>query len=693
MKDGQRLRSIRNIGIMAHIDAGKTTTTERILFYTGRVHRIGEVDDGAATMDWMELEKERGITITSAATTCFWRDYRINIIDTPGHVDFTVEVERSLRVLDGAVVIFCAVGGVEPQSETVWRQADRYRIPRVAFINKMDRVGADYDQAVSMMRTRLGAHPVPIQLPIGSEDLFAGIIDLIKMKAVVYDESTQGATFHEEEIPRDLVDRARRDREGLLEAISHYDEGVLERYSAGEKITAQEVRQALRSATIDTKLVPVLCGAAIRNKGVQRLLDAVVDFLPSPTDVPPMIGTNPKTGEIEERKADAREPLAALTFKIQSDPFAGKLAFTRIYSGRLRSGLRVYNTANERRERITRLLSMHANNREEVESASAGDIVAIVGLRSVRTGHTLCDERHPITLETMQFPEPVMSVAIEPKTKADEDRLSTAMRKLEEEDPTFTVRLDPETGQTIISGMGELHLEVLVDRMLRESAVGANVGKPQVSYKETILEAASGEGRFIRQTGGKGQYGHVVLDLEPRGRGQGFEFVDALRGEVVPREFVPSIEQGIRGAMENGVLGGYPVVDVRAILKNGSYHEVDSSEIAFKIAGAMAFEDAARNAHPILLEPLMNVEIVVPEVYVGDILGDLNGRRGRIMGIAARKDRQVIAAVVPLSEMFGYATTLRSLSQGRAHHAMQFAQYAEMPQVLADRLLTRIQRR
>ena len=678
---------IRNIGIMAHIDAGKTTTTERILFYSGRVHRIGEVHDGAATMDWMEQEKERGITITSAATTVKWRDAEINIIDTPGHVDFTVEVERSLRVLDGAVALFCGVGGVEPQSETVWRQADKYNVPRIAFVNKMDRVGADFFGVMEEMRKRLGANPVPLQLPIGSGELFNGIIDLVEMKAVLYNESTLGKLYEEAEIPKGLVEQSEEYRNNILEAVADYDEELMVKYLEGEEITVPELKSAIRKATIDGKITPVFCGSAFKNKGVQRLMDGIIDYLPSPLDKGAVVGINPKTGEEVKREPKDDAPFAALAFKIQTDPYVGRLTYIRIYSGQLDSGSYVYNTNSEKKERVARILRMHANHREDIQAARAGDIVAIVGLKNTKTGDTLSDPKHLIRLESMQFPEPVISVAVEPKTKADQDKLSQSLAKLSDEDPTFRVRTDEETGQTIISGMGELHLEIIVDRLLREFKVGANIGQPQVAYKETITKEVVAEGKFIRQSGGRGQYGHVKIEMGPNEPGKGFEFIDAIVGGVIPREYIPSVKAGIEDAMKNGVLAGYPVEDIRVKLIDGSYHEVDSSEMAFKIAGSMAFQEGARKAGPVLLEPIFSIEIVVPEEYLGDVIGDLNSRRGKISGILPRKDAQVVSGMVPLSEMFGYATQLRSITQGRAIYTMQFSHYEKVPEQIAKELI------
>ena len=683
------LERTRNIGIMAHIDAGKTTTTERILYYTGITYKIGEVHEGTATMDWMVQEQERGITITSAATTCAWRDHRINIIDTPGHVDFTIEVERSLRVLDSAVAVFCSVGGVEPQSETVWRQADKYRVPRIAFINKMDRVGADFFRGVRMIRERLRANAVPIQLPIGKEETFRGVIDLVAMKAVLWDEDTLGARYRTEEIPQEYLAAAEQYREELLEAVADSDERLLEKYLEGQWISEGEIRQAIRKATLDIKIVPVLCGAAFKNKGVQPLLDAVVDYLPAPTDIHPVQGINPNTHAIATRAADDKAPFSALAFKIMTDPFVGTLTFMRVYSGTMESGSYVYNSTKGKKERIGRLLKMHANKREDIKEVYAGDIVAAVGLRDSTTGDTLCDESHPIVLEAIEFPAPVISIAIEPKTKADQDKLGISLQKLATEDPSFHVATDRETGQTIISGMGELHLEIIVDRLLREFKVDANVGKPQVAYKETIRRAIEREGKFVRQTGGRGQYGHVELRVEPLPPGKGFEFVDATKGGVIPREYIPAVERGVRNAMEAGTVAGYPMVDIKATLLDGSYHEVDSSEIAFKIAASMAFKEATSKASPVILEPIMAVEVVVPEDFMGDVIGDLNSRRGKIQGMQARAGAQVIAAQVPLSEMFGYATDLRSMTQGRATFTMQFSHYEPVPQPISEEITAR----
>ena len=681
---------IRNIGIMAHIDAGKTTTTERILYYTGRTHRMGEVDAGSTEMDWMEQEKERGITITAASTTCFWRDHQINIIDTPGHVDFTVEVERSLRVLDGAVIVFDAVSGVEPQSETVWRQADKYHVPRVAFINKMDRVGADFFMSLQSIAERLGASPVPLQLPLGQEADFAGIIDLIRMQAVVWEEETLGARIQMQEIPAALTDRALQYREKLLEAVAEQDESLLKKYVEGGQISEEEIRAAIRKATLALKVTPVLCGAAFRNKGVQPLLDAVVDFLPSPADLPPVTGVNPKTGKEERRAPLDTEAVAALAFKIMSDPYVGQLCFFRVYSGTIESGSYVHNPTRDTRERIGRLLRMHANKREEVKSVQAGNIAAAVGLKHTRTGDTLCDEAHPILLEAIEFPAPVLSVAIEPKTKEGADRLSTALQALANEDPTFLMRVDEETGQTIISGMGELHLEIIVDRLLREFRVEANVGRPQVAYRETITRPVEVDKKFIRQTGGRGQYGHVVMQVDPLKPGEGLQFEGKIAGGVIPREFIPAVEKGVREAAGSGVLAGYPVVDVKVKLVDGSYHEVDSSDMAFKIAGSMAFKEAVRQGDPILLEPIMQVDVVAPEEYLGEVIGDLNARRGRVVGVEMRPAAHVVRAEAPLATMFGYATDLRSATQGRATYTMQFARYEPLPASLAEEIIGRV---
>ncbi len=693
------LARTRNIGIMAHIDAGKTTTTERILYYTGITYKIGEVDEGTAVMDWMEQEQERGITITSAATTCFWRDHRINIIDTPGHVDFTAEVERSLRVLDGAVAVFDAVAGVEPQSETVWRQADKYRVPRICFVNKMDRVGANFTGTLEQIRRKLQANPVAVQLPLGTEDRFQGVIDLVSMRAVRYKDETLGADVIIDDVPEEYRAQARQLREHLVEKISEWDDRLLEKYLAGEPVSAQEIKAALRRRTIGSvrrekaPFVPVVCGAAFRNKGVQPLLDAVVDYLPSPVDIPPVVGIDPGKGdEVQvERAASDEAPFSALAFKIMTDPFVGQLAFIRVYSGVMTSGSMVYNAARRKTERLGRLLKMHANKREEIKEVYAGDIAAAVGLRSVTTGDTICDEKHPIVLEPMQFPEPVISLAIEPKTKADQEKLGLGLGKLQAEDPTFRVRTDSDTGQVVIAGMGELHLEILVDRLSREFGVDASVGRPQVAYKETLTREAEGEGQYIRQTGGRGQYGHAKIRVRPRRPGEGVAFVSEIVGGAIPREYIRPIEEGVREAMSGGVLAGYPVDDVGVTLYGGSYHDVDSSEMAFKIAGSMAFKEAARKATPVLLEPIMKIEVVVPEQYVGDVMGDLNGRRGRILSVEARGSTQIISARVPLSEMFGYATDLRSCTQGRATYTMHFDRYEQAPQNVSEEVVARIQ--
>ncbi len=681
------ISKVRNIGIMAHIDAGKTTTTERILYYTGKVHRIGEVHEGAATMDWMEQEKERGITITSAATTCFWEGTQINIIDTPGHVDFTAEVERSLRVLDGAIALFCGVGGVEPQSETVWRQADKYKVPRIAFVNKMDRVGADFYAVVEAIKTRLGGNAVPITLPIGSGDLFSGVIDLIEMKARMYNDETLGATYEDMEIPSDLLPTAEKYRTLMLEAVSEVDDTLLEKYLEGEKITVKEIKEVLKRATIELKIVPVICGSSFKNKGVQKLLDAVVDFLPSPLDVGPVIGHRVKNDDLVERRPDEKEKFTALAFKIMTDPYVGKLTYIRVYSGLLKAGSYIYNSNSLKKERVGRVLLMHANHREDMNEVRVGDIAAIVGLKHTRTGDTLCDEKDPIVLEKMAFPEPVIQIAIEPKTKGDQDKLSDALAKLADEDPTFRVKIDEETGQTLISGMGELHLEILVDRMKREFKVEANIGKPQVAYRETITETVKSEGKFVKQSGGRGKYGHVWLEISPNEQGKGFEFENAIVGGAVPKEYIPAVKKGVEEAMQNGVIAGYPVVDVKVKLYDGSYHEVDSDELSFKVAGAIGFREGAKKAKPVLLEPIMELEIITPEEYLGDVMGDLNSRRGKIEGFTARKDAQVIRAKAPLSEMFGYATRLRSMTQGRAIYTMQFSHYQEAPKSVTDKIL------
>jgi elongation factor G len=686
------LERCRNIGIMAHIDAGKTTTTERILFYTGITHRIGEVHEGTATMDWMEQEQERGITITSAATTCFWRDIRINIIDTPGHVDFTAEVERSLRVLDGACAVFDAVHGVEPQSETVWRQADKYGVPRICFINKMDKMGADFEHAVDTIRKRLNARPVAIQIPIGQEAGFKGIVDLIGMKAIYWRDETMGAKYEVEEIPADLKKKAEAFHAQLVESVAEHDDELLHKFLEGEPISADELRSSLRKSVISLKLFPVLCGTAFKNKGVQTLLDAVVDYLPSPIDIAPAQGHDPDHPEkILERKPADNEPFAGLAFKIMADPFVGQLTFVRVYSGHLKTGDSVLNTTKGKTERIGRLLKMHANKREEITEIYAGDICACVGLKNVTTGDTICTDKAPIVLESIEFAAPVISVAVEPKTKGDQEKMGIALSRLAQEDPTFKVMTDPDSGQTIISGMGELHLEIIVDRMMREYKVEANVGKPQVAYRETIRKQSEAEGKYIRQTGGSGQYGHVKLRVEPNGKGNGFEFVNEIVGGSVPREYIKPIEQGIKQAMEGGVLAGYEMVDIKATLYDGSYHEVDSNEMAFKIAASMGFKEAARKASPVLLEPIMSVEVVVPEEFMGTIIGDLNSRRGRIEGIDHRAGSQVIKALVPLAEMFGYATQMRSNTQGRATFSMHFAHYDEAPRSVTEEIVAKVQ--
>ncbi|MEK6693255.1 MAG: elongation factor G [Nitrospirota bacterium] len=683
------LERTRNIGIMAHIDAGKTTTTERVLYYTGVSYKMGEVHEGTAVMDWMVQEQERGITITSAATTCFWKDHKINIIDTPGHVDFTIEVERSLRVLDGAIAVFDAVAGVEPQSETVWRQANKYNVPRIAFMNKMDRVGADFFMSVNSMVDRLGASPVPVQIPIGKEAGFRGPVDLVRMKAYYFEDESRGSKFVEDEIPQDLLPVAREYRDKMVEAIADYDENIMEKYLSGEPIQEEEIKRSLRKATIEMKITPVICGSAFKNKGVQHLLDAVVDYLPSPLDIPPVKGMDIETGEEKERKAKDDEPFSALAFKIMTDPFVGQLTFIRVYSGTLKSGSYVYNPKKGTRERIGRILKMHANKREEIKEVYAGDIAAVVGLRAM-TGDTLCSENHPIMLEAMEFPEPVISVAIEPKTKVDEEKLSMSLGKLAQEDPSFKVSTDDETGQTIISGMGELHLEIIVDRLMREFKVDANVGKPQVAYRETIRSKVKAEGKYIRQTGGRGQYGHVYLELEPQEQGKGFKFENKIVGGVVPREYISAVEKGVKEALESGALAGYPVVDVKVALFDGSYHEVDSSEMAFKIAGSMAFKEGTKKGRPVLLEPVMSVEVVVHEEYMGDVIGDLNSRRGKIQRMQMRGKAQVIGALVPLSQMFGYATDLRSKTQGRATYTMQFSHYEEVPKNISDEIIAKV---
>ena len=674
---------------MAHIDAGKTTTTERILFYTGMTHKLGEVHEGAATMDWMEQERERGITITAAATTCFWKDKRINIIDTPGHVDFTIEVERSLRVLDGAVAAFDSVQGVEPQSETVWRQADKYEVPRIAFMNKMDRVGADFYASVQSIIDRLGANPVPIQIPIGREAEYRGSVDLVSMKGFFYDDETLGAKYEVGDIPANLVDRANEYREKMLEAVAEFDDQVMEKYLNGHALTEEEVRRAIRAATISMKVTPVLCGSAFKNKGVQQLLDAVVDYLPSPLDIPPVKGIDPNTDKEVLRKPSDSEPFAALAFKLMTDPFAGQVVFFRVYSGTLKTGSSVLNVTKGTKERVGRLLKMHANKREEIDVAYAGDIVAAVGLRGATTGDTLADEKQPVLLEVMKFPEPVIAMAIEPKTKQDQEKMGFALQKLAQEDPSFRVRTDEETSQTIIAGMGELHLEIIVDRMLREFKVEANVGKPEVAFRETIRRKAEAESKYVKQTGGRGQYGHVVLSVEPSEPGKGFEFVNKVVGGVIPKEFIPAIEKGVRERLDSGVIAGYPLRDVRVTLTYGSYHDVDSNEMAFKIAGSMAFADACKKADPVLLEPIMKVEVLVPQEFMGDVIGNLNGRRGKVQGMKVRAGAQAIDASVPLSEMFGYATDLRSRTQGRATYSMEFDRYEPVPRQISEAIITK----
>ncbi|MDF9407537.1 elongation factor G [Pelotomaculum isophthalicicum JI] len=684
------LDKIRNIGIMAHIDAGKTTTTERVLFYTGKVHKIGEVHDGAATMDWMVQEQERGITITSAATSCRWRDYQINIIDTPGHVDFTVEVERSLRVLDGAVAVFCSVGGVEPQSETVWRQADKYGVPRIAFINKMDRVGADFHRGVKMIKERLGANPVALQIPIGMEDKFHGVIDLVRNKAIIYIDEL-GVDSKETDIPPELAEEANIFRNKLIEAVAESDENLMMKYLENEELSEKDIQEGIRKATLAVQMIPVLCGSAFKNKGVQPLLDAIVDYLPAPTEVPSMRGVDPESGEEKERAASDDEPFAALAFKIMADPYVGKLTFFRVYSGNLQSGSYIYNSTKHKRERIGRILRMHANHREDITEVFTGDIVAAVGLKATSTGDTLCDEKAPIFLESMDFPEPVIHVAIEPKTKMDQEKMGIALQKLAEEDPTFRINTDPETGQTLISGMGELHLEIIIDRMLREFNVEANVGRPQVAYKETIRKKVKAEGKFVRQSGGRGQYGHVVLEIEPREPGSGYEFTSKIIGGVIPKEYIPAVDAGVKEAQENGVLAGFPMVDIGVTLLDGSYHDVDSSEMAFKIAGSIGFKNAAAKAGAVLMEPVMKVEVVVNDEYMGDVIGDVNSRRGRIEEMEPRNGMQIIHALVPLAEMFGYATDLRSRTQGRGTYSMQFSHYTEVPQNIAEGIIARRQ--
>jgi elongation factor G len=681
------LGQTRNIGIMAHIDAGKTTTTERILYYTGMTHKLGEVHEGAATMDWMEQERERGITITAAATTCFWRDHRINIIDTPGHVDFTIEVERSLRVLDGAVAAFDSVQGVEPQSETVWRQADKYHVPRIAFMNKMDRIGADFYGSVQSIIDRLGAMPVPIQIPIGREAEFRGSIDLVRMKGFFYDDETLGAKYKVDEIPEALLAQAKEYREKMLDAVAEFDDQVMEKYLSGHPLTEEEVMRAIRAGVISMKITPVLCGSAFKNKGVQQLLDAVVDYLPSPLDIPPVMGLDPNSSKEVERKSDDSEPFSALAFKIMSDPFAGQLTFFRVYSGTLKTGTPVLNVTKGTKDRIGRLLKMHANKREEIDEVYAGDIAAAVGLKGATTGDTLADEKQPVLLEVMKFPEPVIAMAIEPKTKPDQEKMGFALQKLAQEDPSFRVRTDEETQQTIIAGMGELHLEIIVDRMLREFKVEANVGKPEVAFRETIRRKAEAESKYVKQTGGRGQYGHVVLTVEPSESGKGLEFVNKVVGGAIPKEFVPAIEKGVRERMESGVVAGYPLRDVKVTVIDGSYHDVDSNEMAFKIAGSMGFADACKRADPVLLEPIMKVEVLVPQEFMGDVIGNLNSRRGKVQGMKVRAGAQAIDAAVPLMEMFGYATDLRSRTQGRATYSMEFDRYDQVPRNIAEAII------
>ena len=682
------LEKTRNIGISAHIDAGKTTTTERILFYTGRLHRMGEVHEGGATMDWMEQEKERGITITSAATTCFWKDHRINIIDTPGHVDFTVEVERALRVLDGAVALFCAVGGVEPQSETVWRQMNKYHVPRIAFVNKMDRTGADFAGAVQMMKDRIKANAVPVQIPIGEGEMFRGVIDLVANKAIVWHDESQGATWDEIDIPDDLKKQARHWRINLLEAVAEHNDALLMKYLEGEEITAEEIRSTVRKATLSLDITPVFCGSAFKNKGVQRLLDGVIDYLPAPTDVPPVTGVIPRTENEQTRKPEPDEPFSAIAFKIATDPYVGKLTFFRVYSGTLEKGSKVLNATTEKSERIGRILFMHANSREDVEVVRAGDIAAAVGLKDTKTGDTLCDPDHPVVLERMEFPEPVIRIAIEPKTKADSDKLGAGLQKLAEEDPTFKVATDEETGQTIIAGMGELHLEIIVDRLKREFKVEANVGRPQVAYREAIRTSVDEHYTHKKQSGGRGQFAEIYVEFGPTEDGTGFEFIDEIKGGNIPREFIPSVEKGIQSALEQGPLAGYPIEGIRARLYDGKYHNVDSDQLSFEIAGRMAFRQAARKAQPVIMEPIMDVEVITPEEYMGDVIGDLNSRRGRIQSMSQRQDAQVIKAEVPLSEMFGYSTDMRSITQGRALYTMQFDHYEEVPKSIADEIVT-----
>ena len=690
MTKKEPLDKTRNIGIIAHIDAGKTTTTERILYYTGKTHKIGEVHEGTATMDWMDQEQERGITITSAATTCYWKDYRINIIDTPGHVDFTAEVERSLRVLNGAIGVFCAVGGVEPQSETVWRQAEKYRVPRIAFVNKMDRTGADFFNCVNQMKEKLGANPVPIQIPIGTEDKFKGIIDLIEMKALIFEDSSLGVKFETAEIPEDLIEEAKKHRDVLLEAISDKNESIMEKYLDGEKVSIKELKEAIRKSTLTLGILPVLCGAAFKNKGVQQLLDALIDFLPSPFDIPSIQGINPRSGKEEERKTDNSAPFSALAFKIMTDPFVGQLAFFRVYSGKLKSGSYVYNSTKNHKERIGRIMKMHADKREDVDEIHAGDICGVIGLKKTMTGDTLCDASHPIILESMKFPEPVISIAIEPGTKAEQNKLGESLNKLLREDPTFKIKTDEETSQTIMLGMGELHLEVLVERLKREFGINANISKPQVAYKETINNQVEAEGKFVRQSGGRGQYGHAKIVLEPNEKtGGGFEFVNKIVGGVIPKEYIPAIKKGMVEAMESGILAGYPLINLKVTLIDGSFHEVDSSEMAFKVAGSMALKEGCKKAQPVLLEPVMTVELVVPEQFMGDVISHLNSRRAKISELTDRAGAKVIKALVPLGEMFGYATDIRSMTQGRGSFTMEFSKYSELPQAISEQIIAK----
>ncbi len=690
MAKKEPLDKTRNIGIIAHIDAGKTTTTERILYYTGKTHKIGEVHDGTATMDWMDQEQERGITITSAATTCYWKDYRINIIDTPGHVDFTAEVERSLRVLNGAIGVFCAVGGVEPQSETVWRQAEKYHVPRIAFVNKMDRTGADFFDCVNQMKEKLGANPVPVQVPIGAEDKFKGIIDLIEMKALIFEDSSLGVKFETAEIPDDLIEEAKKHRDLLLESISDKNESIMEKYLDGGKISIKELKEAIRESTLTLGILPVLCGAAFKNKGVQQLLDAVIDLLPSPFDIPSVQGINPQSGKEEVRKTDNSAPFSALAFKIMTDPFVGQLAFFRVYSGKLKSGSYVYNSTKDHRERIGRLMKMHADKREDVDEIHAGDICGVIGLKNTITGDTLCDASNPIILESMKFPEPVISIAIEPGTKAEQNKLGESLNKLLREDPTFKIKSDEETGQTIMMGMGELHLEVLVERLKREFGINANISQPQVAYKETIKKQVEAEGKFIRQSGGRGQYGHAKIILEPNEiPGGDFEFINKIVGGSIPKEYIPAIKKGMVEAMETGILAGYPLINIKVTLIHGSFHEVDSSEMAFKVAGSMALKAGCKKAQPVLLEPVMNVELVVPEQFMGDVISNLNSKRAKINELTDRAGAKVIKAIVPLGEMFGYATDIRSMTQGRGSFTMEFSKYSELPQAICEQIVAK----